>query len=255
MEHSRQMPAAAPQPRRLGAIDRLFPLGRAAALRLGLGLALGLSPVLLQTASAAEVVEPGSGQKFTTPLVIGGVNYSLLGVGLRNRQAGKEPKTPLYAMALYVDHAGAKIPFPALYGKAPTRAMMMAESRAQNFVLWGRFGKLGVLRFLLPFDKTDLAAELRTGLADLLTDKAPEEMRKDVEKFLALFNKDFKAGEELRIQTDETGRIDVQIDGVKRPGPHNPKLARHIWDIWLGSHGVSKEMRQSLVDRLEVLKK
>lgn len=253
MKHSRQMSAAAPRPGRLRTINRLLPLGRAAVL--GLGLALGLSAEMPQPASAAEVAEPGSGQKFTTPLVIGGVNYSLLGVGLRSRQAGKEPKTPLYAMALYVDHAGAKIPFPALYGKAPTRAMMMAESRAQNFVLWGRFGKLAVLRFLLPFDKTDLQAELRTGLAELLTDKAPEDMRKDVEKFLAMFGKDFKTGEELRIQTDETGKIEVQIDGIKKPGPHNPKLARHIWDIWLGSRGVSKEMRQTLVDKLDVLKK
>lgn len=241
MKHSRQTPAAAQR------------LGRLAAL----GVAIGLGAVASapRPARAAEVVELGSGQKFTTPLVIGGVNYSLLGVGLRSRQGGKEPKMNLYAMALYVDHAGAKIPFPALYGKAPTRAMMMAESRAQNFVLWGRFGKLGVLRFLQPFDKADLVAELRTGLADLLTDKAPEEMRRDVEKFLALFSKDWKPGEELRIQTDETGRIDVQIDGVKRPGPHNPKLARHIWEIWLGSHGLSKEMRQTLVDKIDTLKK
>lgn len=241
MKHSRQMPAAA---RRLGIVAAL-----------GFSLGLGAAASAPRPAQAAEVTEPGSGQKFTTPLVVGGVNYLLLGVGLRSRQGGKEPKVNLYAMALYVDHAGAKIPFPALHGKAPTRAMMMAESRAQNFVLWGRFGKLAVLRFLQPFDKSDLIAELRTGLADLLTGKGPEEMSKDVEKFLALFNKDWKAGEELRIQTDDTGRIDVQIDGIKRPGPHNPKLARHIWEIWLGSHGLSKEMRQTLVDKIDTLKK
>ena len=188
-------------------------------------------------AVAAEVTELASGQKFTTPLLIGGNNYSLLGVGLRSRQVGKEPKVLLYAMALYVDHAAAKIPFPALYGKAPTRAMMMSESRAQNFVLWGKFGKLAVLRFVRAQDKAEVAAELRGGLAELLTDKTPEELHKDTEKFLALFDKDFKEGEELRIHTDETGRIEVQIDGVKKPGPHNPKLARHIWEIWLGSRG------------------
>lgn len=230
---------------------------RARARRVSLAAVLALGAVAAHppAATAAELVEPTSGQKFTTPLVLGGTNYLLLGVGLRSRQTGKEPKVPLYAMGMYVDHAGAKIPFPALYGKAPTRAMMMAESRAQNFVLWGRFGKLGVLRFIVPFAKVDLEAELRTGLAAVLTDKTPEDLRRDVEKFLALFNQDFKAGAELRIHTDETGRIEVQLDGVKKPGPHNPKLARHIWEMWLGSHGLSKDMRQSLVDKLDGLKK
>lgn len=228
---------------------------RATARRLTLAAILALFAARPQPAAAAEVVEAASGQKFTTPLVVAGINYSLLGVGLRSRQAGKEPKVPLYAMGLYVDHAGAKIPFPALYGKAPTRAMMMSESRAQNFVLWGRFGKLGVLRFIAPFTKADLEAELRSGLADVLTDKAPEELRRDAEKFLTLLSQDVKAGDELRIHTDETGRIEVQQGGVKKPGPHNPKLARHIWEMWLGSHGLSKDMRQSLVDKLDILKK
>ena len=177
--------------------------------------------------SEAEVVELASGQKFTTPLVGGGTSYSLLGVGLRSRQTGKEPKVLLYAMALYVDHAGAKIPFPALYGKAPTRAMMMAESRAQNFVLWGRFAKLGVLRFIAPFAKTDLEAELRSGLAAVLTDKAPDDLRRDAEKFLALFTQDFKAGDELRIHTDETGRIEVQQGGGRQQRPDHRHHARH----------------------------
>ena len=228
----------------------------ATARRLGLAFALGLAALASpQPAAAAEVIELASGQKFTTPLVIGGVNYSLLGVGLRSQQTGKEPKVLLYAMALYVDHAAAKIPFPALYGKAPTRAMMMSESRAQNFVLWGKFGKLAVLRFLRPMEKAAFATELRGGLSEILGARAPEELNKDAEKFLALLDKDFKEGEELRIQTDETGRIEVQIDGVKKPGPHNPKLARHIWEIWLGSRGISKDLRQSLVDRLDTLKK
>ena len=227
----------------------------ATARRLGILAVLGLATGPTPTARAAEVTELASGQKFTTPLLIGGNNYSLLGVGLRSRQTGKEPKVLLYSMGLYVDHAGAKIPFPSLYGKAPTRAMMMAESRAQNFVLWGRFGKLAVLRFLRPHDKSEVAAELRTGLAEILTPKASDELHRDAEKFLALFDKDFKESEELRIHTDETGRIEVQIDGVKKPGPHNPKLARHIWDIWLGPHAISKDMRQTLVDKLDVLKK
>jgi hypothetical protein len=226
-----------------------------AARRLGIVALLGLATGVPQPAAAAEVVELASGQKFTTPLLLGGANYSLLGVGLRSRQTGKEPKVLLYAMALYVDHAAAKMPFPALYGKAPTRAMMMAESRAQNFVLWGRFGKLAVLRFIRPHTKAEVVAELRGGLAEILTDKTADELRRDAEKFLLLFDKDFKEGDELRIHTDETGRIEVQIDGVKKPGPHNPKLARHIWDIWLGSRAIAKDMRQSLVDKLDILKK
>jgi hypothetical protein len=218
-----------------------------------LALCAGLSTAGPLPVRAAEVVELATSQRFTTPLVIAGKNYSLVGVGVRMQGAAKPPQR-LYAMAMYVDHAGAKVQFPSLLHKAPTHAMMMAESRAQNFVIWGRYAKLAVLRLLRPMTKAELVAMFREGLADSLSDKAPAELRSSTEALLKLFDQDLKEGQELRIHTDDNWHIEVYLDGVKKAGPQDPKLCRHLWEMWLGSHA-QKDMRSTLVDRLEVLKK
>lgn len=218
-------------------------------------LAVALAaPVAVPTSGrAAEVVELATSQRFTTPLLIAGKNYSLIGIGVRS-QAETKPPTRLYAMAMYVDHTGAKVQFPSLFHKAPTRAMMFAESRAQNFVIWGRFAKLGVLRLLRATPKTELVAMFRAAMTEVFSDKAPAELKKDGEAFLALFDQDLKEGQELRIHTDDDFRIEVYLDGVKKVGPQAPKLCRHIWEIWLGYHA-QRDLRGQLVDRLDVLKK
>lgn len=218
-----------------------------------LALATGLSTAGPLPVRAAEVVELATNQRFTTPLVIAGKNYSLVGVGVRTQAAAKPPQQK-YAMALYVDHAGAKVQFPSLLHKAPTHAMMMAESRAQHFVIWGRYAKLAVLRLLQPMTKAELVAMFREGLADSLSDKAPAELRTSAEAFLKLFDQDLKEGQELRLHTDDDWHIEVYLDGVKKGGPQDPKLCRHLWEMWLGSHA-QKDMRSTLVDRLEILKK
>jgi hypothetical protein len=218
-----------------------------------LAVALAAPVAVPTSARAAEVVELATSQRFTTPLLIAGKNYSLIGIGVRS-QVEIKPPTRLYAMALYIDHAGAKVQFPSLLHKAPTRAMMFAESRAQNFVIWGRFAKLGVLRLLRATPKAELVAMFRTAMPEAFSDKAPAEMKKDGEAFLALFDQDLKEGQELRIHTDDDFRIEVYLDGVKKVGPQAPKLCRHIWEIWLGYHA-QRDLRAQLVDRLDVLKK
>lgn len=225
-----------------------------ASLVLAAALSLSL-PLVCLPARAAEVVELATSQRFTTPLLIAGKNYSLVGLGVRSQVAAKaQPPQRLYAMAMYVDHSGAKVQFPSLMHKAPTRAMMMAESRAQHFVVWGRYAKLGVLRMLKATPKAELAALFQEGMPEVFSDKAPAEVRKNAEALLKLLDQDLKEGQELRIHTDDDWHIDLYLDGVKKAGPQDPKLCRHIWEIWLGSHS-PKDLRGALVDRLEVLKK
>ena len=159
-----------------------------------------------------------------------------------------------YAMALYVEEV-ARIPFASVYERAGrSKNGLLVESRAQHFITWGHFTKLGVLRFLRDTPRGELQQLFREGLEDLLSDKAPPELRRDAEAFIALFDKDVRAGQEVRIRTDDTGLIEIQLPpDAPRPGPASPKLCRHIWDIWLGYRPVSKEMRNSLIDRLEAL--
>lgn len=159
-----------------------------------------------------------------------------------------------YAMALYVEEV-ARIPFASVYERAGrSKNGLLVESRAQHFITWGHFTKLAVLRFLRDTPRGELQQLFREGLEDLLSDKAPPELRRDAEAFIALFDKDVRAGQEVRIRTDDTGLIEIQLPpDAPRPGPASPKLCRHVWDIWLGYHPVSKEMRNSLIDRLEAL--
>lgn len=199
-------------------------------------------------AQAIEVTEPGSNQRFVSPFVSGGKQYTLVGTGLRKRDNGSA-----YAMALYVEDT-ARQSFPSAYDRANrTRAGLFAQNRAHNFFIWGHFAKLAVLRMLRGHNRQELMQSFSEPLAELLAEKSAPEMRQDTLAFLGLFDADLGEGQELRLHTDDQGQIDVYLDGKKRTGPQNPRLARHLWEIWLGFRPVQPQMRQSLLDRLDVL--
>lgn len=225
--------------------------GGARGLLAGLLLSLGtLGAGSAAAAPAVDLVEPASGQRFTTPLKLESRSYTLIGSGLR---AVKEDKQ--YVMALYVEDS-ARQSFGSVYDRAGrSRAGLLIESRAQNFFSWGHFAKLAIWRFLRATPKDEVAAVFREGLVPLTNDKALPELKKDALAFLALLDKDLKEGEELRLHVDDVGHLDLYLAGVKKAGPQSPKLVRQIWDIWLGYHPVSPQLRVSLVNRLEVLGK
>lgn len=199
---------------------------------------------------AIQITEPGSNQKYSSPLSIDGKSYTLVGTGLRQTAQAK-----LYSMALYVED-GARVSFPAVYDRAGrSRAGLKAENRAQNFFVWGHFGKLAVLRYLRPTPKEEIQQAFRDGLADLFGPQAPPDLHKDAQAFISLLDSDLAEGQELRLLGDDIGHLDVYLDGKKKAAPQNAKLSRHIWDIWLGWHPPNKEMRFSLLERLDVLAK
>lgn len=225
------------------------PVYKSPLLRLALRcLVLLVAAVLPARAQAVEIVEPGSGQRFVSPLVASGKGYTLVGTGLRKRDNGAA-----YAMALYVEDT-ARQSFPSAYDRANrTRAGLFAQNRAHNFFIWGHFAKLAVLRMLRGHNKQELMQNFSEPLSELLSEKTAPEIRQDTLAFLALFDADLREGQELRLHIDDIGQIDVYLDGKKRIGPQNPRLARHIWEIWLGFRPVQPQMRQSLLDRLDVL--
>ncbi len=199
-------------------------------------------------AQAIEITEPGSGQRFVSPFVSANKQYTLVGTGLRKRDNGAA-----YAMALYVEDT-ARQSFPAAYDRANrTRAGLFSQNRAHNFFIWGHFAKLAVLRMLRGHSRQELMQGFSEPLAELLTEKSAPELRQDTLTFLGLFDTDLREGQELRLHTDDHGQIDVYLDGKKKAGPANPRLVRHLWEIWLGFHPVQPQMRQSLLDRLDVL--
>jgi hypothetical protein len=201
---------------------------------------LGLLAAVLTClpAMAGEVAEPSSGHKFQTPMTYAGKPYTLLGVGLRKKFVIK-----VYAMGLYADQAAAQKAFPGP-GKL--------GDGAADFVAGAGFGKLGVLHFLRGVEKDKIAGAYRESLAGALADKSTAG---DAEAFLALFDRDMQSGQEIKIHTDESGKITVEIAGQKKDGPQNQRLCKEIWRIWLGPKTISKDMRQGLVSRLDELAK
>lgn len=113
-------------------------------------LNLLLPTLLCDPVHAEEVVEPGSGHAFPALLTHDSRPYTLAGVALRKKFIIK-----VYGMGLYVDQAAAKQAFPSLLAKAGghDREHLLSGDRAQTFVAWGHFGKLGVLHFVRDVDK------------------------------------------------------------------------------------------------------
>jgi hypothetical protein len=213
-----------------------------------LGLLFACLLLAARGAGAVEIAEPGSSQRFVSPLSFAGKTHTLVGTGLRKRDNGSA-----YAMALYVEDS-ARQSFPAAYDRGNrTRAGLFSQNRAHNFFIWGHFSKLAILRLLRGHSRQELQQQFSEPLAELLTEKSAPELRQDTLAFLALFDADLREGQELRLYTDDVGQIDLYVDGKKKAGPQNPKLARQIWEIWLGFRPLQPQMRQSLLERLDVL--
>lgn len=214
-----------------------------------IGLLVGVSLLCVGGAARAEdVVEPSTG--FSFPAARGGM--ALIGTGVRKKFVVK-----VYAMALYVDDAEARRAFPALVSRAGgrDRAKLLDSDHAQAFVVWGAFPKLGILHFVRDVEAEKIRDAYKDSLEEELSDKAPPEMKRAAEGFLAAFNVDLKSGQEIQIHTGVDGKIDITVAGQKRELPANPKLARAVWNIWLGAHPISSDMRKSLVDRIDQLGK
>jgi Chalcone isomerase-like len=211
-------------------------------------LALAALTLAAPPAHAEDITEPATGHAFAAARD----GMLLMGTGVRKKFVVK-----VYAMALYVDEAAAKQAFPALVSRAGgrDRGKLLASDHAQAFVMWGQFPKLGILHFVRDVDAEKIRGAYQESLEDELSDKAPPDMKKAAEGFVAAFDVDVKSGQEIQIRSGADGKITISIAGQKRELPANPKLARAVWGIWLGAKPISKDMRASLVDRIELLGK
>jgi hypothetical protein len=212
--------------------------------------ALALAASLSASAGAEPVRETSTGQSFDSMRPVDGRPYALLGAGVRKKLVVK-----VYAMALYVDAEEARRAFPALAVRAGGRdhGRLTAGDHAQQFVVWGSFGKLAVLHFVRTVDAEKIRDAFKEGLEEELSDKAPPELRAGAQAFLALFDRPLKEGEEILLRSSGDGRIEVEIAGQKKVGPVSPKLARAVWSIWLGARPISTDLRRALVDRIDQL--
>jgi hypothetical protein len=198
---------------------------------------------------ALPFVEPVTRHAFQTVMPIEGTPYTLLGAGARKVSLWK-----VYAMGLYVEDAPARKGFARLAAQAggADHDSLARGDLAHQYFVNGDFGKAALLHFVRPVAAKDTRSAYRDALGEAGSSRAPEDLKRDVEAFLALFD-DVKDGEDLTIRTSADGQITVEARGQKRAGPKNVRLARDVWDIWLGGKPISADLKKSLLDRIDTL--
>ncbi|MFO0576735.1 MAG: chalcone isomerase family protein [Polyangia bacterium] len=185
-------------------------------------------------ARAQQVREPGSGVGFAETRSIDGINYELVGTGLRKRFF-----TRVYAMALYFDRDRAR----ASAGRA---------EYPDSYFIHAGFGRFAVLHFLRDVESGQLQDALREGFADWL--RGPPGRRELAEALIRLFDRDMKAGSELTLFTSGEGQIELWLpDGSKEIGPKDYTLGGAVWKIWLGDRPVSVDMKRTLLARFPAI--
>jgi hypothetical protein len=164
----------------------------------------------------------------------------LVGSGTRDKEGDK-----LYNIAFFVGEKEAKRAFPALVMRAggKDKARLTRGDHAPAFLVWGHFPKLAVLKFTRAVKAKELREDLQSAL-DLSI--------KGTDDFLAAVD-DAKAGDEWLLTSLDDGEVTLTIAGTPRPGPASPKAARAIWNIWLGEHPLSPDLRRALIEHIDAL--
>jgi hypothetical protein len=165
----------------------------------------------------------------------------MVGQGVRVRAGEK-----LYEMQMWIDEVDGKRAFPALAMRAGgrDRKKLTKAMHASDFLVWGRFNKQAVFTFTRAVSAATMRDEIK-GALEALTGS-------DV--VLAMLV-DAAAGDEWVLTTRDNGEIELKVGEQKKQGPQSPKLQRALWSVWFGSHPVSIDLRQQLIERVDLLGK
>ncbi len=207
-------------------------------------------PKLPPLPPAQPFLEPRSKHNFLTRLRRYGTDYVLTGASFRSYLG-----FTVYGVGMYVEEDPARRAYPKLVQKAGGGDLTLLRARdlAQNFVVLGEFGKMGLMYFVRNVGADKIRDAYRQLLLENLKPSANPQLRQQTQEFLALFDRDMKAGEELAVGTTTEGKIFVAVGAIKKDGPQSPTLAIDLWNLWLGQKPLSKELKQGLVERIQAL--
>lgn len=175
--------------------------------------------------------------------VVDGRPLVLVGQGARVKDGAK-----LYDMQMWIDDEDGRRAFPALAMRAGGRdkARLVRGDHAPGFLVWGRFTKVAVFRFARDIKGADMRDDVKSALEGV----------KGADDAAALFGIDASAGDEWVLTTRDNGEIELRTGDGKdqdKEGPQSPKLQRALWDVWLGAHPLSVELRRSLIEKIDLL--
>jgi hypothetical protein len=193
--------------------------------------------------------EPVTKYTYKTIVDLDGAPYTLIGAGARKVMGFK-----VYAMGLYLEDDGARKGFPRLAAEAggSDHDSLARGDLAHQFVVGGAFGKAALLHFVRNVSGKDTRSAYKDALDDEGYKSASPEAQRDAAAFVAMFD-DIKDGEDLWIRTLADGQVIVEARGQRKMGPKNLKLARDIWDIWLGQKPISGDLKKGMLDRIDTL--
>ena len=195
-----------------------------------------LIAALLQT---TEVAEPNSQVKFPIEL-----NAQVLtGTGIRTRTIAK---VKVYAFGLYVDQAGARSALGAWRGHSPSD--LRRDQKVYDELLKGPFPM--TLRLVMTRDvgADQMGSAFEEALSPRMTGNTEA-----LARFRALFTTDLKKGTELLFARSGS-TLKVTIGGQVAGEIDNAVLGWALFDVYLGTKPISKEGKETILDRLpEVL--
>jgi len=203
-----------------------------------------------QLIPAMPLAEPETKAGFLTTVVSDGKMYTMVGIGARKIYGFN-----LHAMALYVEDEPARAQAKKLVDRAGGRdlAHLTAGDLAQEFLLDGDFGKAAQLKFVRGTSAKELQRGYREALGYALPSSPSAKLKRDVDRLIALFAADPAENDEYIVRATPAGEISVETRGIRLRGPTNQELARALWQVWLGKHAVSAQLRKQLVDRIDAL--
>ncbi len=152
--------------------------------------------------------EPATGHVFQTFVMHEGREFVLVGVGTRKVFGFK-----VYAMAMYIEDEAARKQFPRLAGQAGGADQRTLEESGllPSFIIQGDFAKHAILWFSRDVTAKQTMDSYREALEKDLSPKASPDVRAAAAGFVALFDQDIKAGEEVVIHTEPDGRVGVKL--------------------------------------------
>ena len=208
------------------------------------------APALPPPPPPQPYLEPKSKHPFLSRITRFGTSYALTGTSFRSSIG-----STTYGVGMYVEEEPARRAYPKLVEKAggSDLSLLRARDLAQSFVILGEFGKLGLLYFVRDVTADKLREAYRGALKDNLKPDAAPQLRQQTAAFLALLDRDMKAGEELSVGTTADGKIFVAVGVSRKEGPQSPTLAIDLWNLWLGPQPLSKELKQGLVEHIQGL--
>ena len=202
---------------------------RVGALGAGLALALSAAPAL-----AEKITEPSTGTTFETEATYNGGKYTCLAAGVRKKLFIK-----VYAVAFCVEAGKGD---EALAGAKKAGS---ADSQAFFDALRDFKGAHAVdMAFAREVEKGKIAEAFKETLGKALG----EDDKDGQEKFLALVNRDVKAGEHIVLTSTPDGVLHLSIAGNDQTVT-DAKVARYIWNAWLGSESVAPALKEALTAR------